>query len=203
MTIERSTVAGSSWRTTRWVVIAAMLVLELALLAALALGLPALLAAFFHLGIVVAGTVLLARIDGDFANALVIGLGTLSLGPVGALAAVAATLRAEQAARDPELAQWHDRIMDRQPASPVEMLYRDIIEGRAYRPAAVPASFADVMASSDIGRRQRLLGLLAKSEIGAPKNLIDAGLAATELAVRAPAAAVVTRLREIERERAR
>jgi hypothetical protein len=173
---------------------------ELLLVAALAGGAPAAPVAGLHVAAVAVTTVLVARSDGDFAVALMIGSATLALGPVGLLAAVAAAKYAEIGARDPTLAAWHERIIDRQPTDPAETLYRDIAEGRAYRALGVPATFADVMASDDVARRQRLLGFLAKRDEPVPEALLAAGLSASELAVRAPAAAVVARLRQRERE---
>lgn len=173
---------------------------EALLVAALAAGVPAALVGGLHLATVIAGMWLMARGDGDFAPALIVGAATLALGPVGTAAAMAAIWRADRSGGDPALASWHERIIDRPPVDPAEALYRDIVEGRAYRPGGVPSSFAATMASGDVGRRQQLLGLLAKRDAPVPQALLDAGLSARELAVRAPAAAVVARLRERERE---
>lgn len=178
----------------------ACLACETVLVMALAAGAPAMLVGALHLATAAAGTWLIARGDGDFAPALVVGAATLALGPLGTAAAIAAIWRADRGESDPALASWHERIIDRPAVDPAEALYRDIVEGRAYRPGGVPSSFAATMASGDIGRRQQLLGLLAKRNAPVPEALLDAGLSAPELAVRAPAAAVVARLRERERE---
>ncbi len=171
---------------------------EVVLVAALALGVPALFVAPLHLATAVTAVVVSTRRGGDFAMPLLLGASVLALGPLGAMAAIVAARRADTL--DPTLGEWHERIIDRRPVEPAEKLYRDIVEGRAYRALGVPQAFADVMSSGDVAQRQRLLGLLAKQDAPVPAGLIDAGLSAPELAVRAPAAAVVARLRERGRE---
>jgi len=166
---------------------------ECALVALLAAGTPVLPVAALHLALSAAAVALTARARGDFAAALMLGTAMATLGPAGMILAFAGERWAAGAAADPSLAGWHEKLTGAPPRDPAAELYRDIVEDRAYRPSAVPASFAGIMASGSVGNRQRVLGLLLKRDGPVHEDLLDAGLGAPELAVRASAAAVVAR----------
>ena len=181
-------------------IVLAMAAGDMVLIVALASGIPGAVIAPAHLLLVAAGSLLCARATGDWSMASACGAATFALGPVGAAFALGGCLIAAHAARDQSLSAWHQKLVDRGETDKGEMLYRDIVEGRAFNAASAPRRFAEVMAAGDVGARQRVLGLLATHDGDVRDDLLKAGLSARDLAVRAPAAALVARLREAERQ---
>ncbi|WP_188906754.1 hypothetical protein [Aureimonas endophytica] len=191
-------------------------VVALALVALAASGLDALLLAALGSGILGAGAFLAlhlalgaalvalpARVTGDRGTALILGLGLLVLGPFGCLASLVICL-ADRAAPDDAEARgnWYRQLSGRIEADPAEILYRDIVEGRAYRPGSPPANFAAVMAGRSVDDRQTVLGLLVKQGRPAPEAVMQTALRSRDVAVRASAAAAVARLRELDAAKA-
>lgn len=174
-------------------IVGCCLIGECVLVALLAAGAPILPVALAHGALSAAAVILIARAKHDFAAALMLGMAMGTLGPVGLVAAFRGERWAARAAADPSLAGWHEKMTGTPARDPAAELYRDIVEDRAYRPSSIPRSFAGIMASGTVRDRQRVLGLLAKRDDRAHDDLLEAGLRAPELAVRASAAAVVAR----------
>ena len=175
-----------------------------ALVAALLVGdVPVAGVAALHMVLSLAATMLIARARRDFAAALMIGMAMLTLGPLGLVAALLGERWAVRAAAAANLSDWHERIAGGAEFDPAARLYNDILEQRAYRPGPVPVPWATIMTSGTVESRQRVLGLLAKRDGIAHQGLLEAGLLAPELAVRASAAAVAASLDERKREERR
>lgn len=176
----------------------AIVAMDTVLIAALAVGwLDASVAAVAHLGLAGLAGAGIGRRGCDRGFALLFAMAVIALGPIGAIASLLNRLliRPKPAA---ELEDWYRTIVDRPVLDEAEALYQQISDGRAYAPAQPPRSFFHVMEEGNVEQRQRLLGVLVQHASGAVEPLLRKGLAARELAVRAPAAAVMARLREGE-----
>lgn len=160
-------------------------------------GLTPLVWTAIHLGLAVACVLVLTIRAADLTAAVVTGLATLTMGPVGAFGAMLLLLRLAFASGGfSEDAPWYRRLKGGAAGDRAGELYLKIVSGRAYRPGAMPQAFDAILKHAPVPKRLEALAEIADRSDAFPPTLLEIALKSDEIAVRASAAAVHARLRD-------